>query len=196
MPRDGRRWVCAGLRLCGSFGHTTAVVVQGTKEAACCTRCWLTGVFACLDCVSVVSAVTVCGIVSSKVPVSGVASRATGHPSPRDTYRAFYRVGRPHSGVHVGCPCLVIFHRALSVCGCGGAGSDPSPSCLEIKHSPSYCMLFSFSLNAVGSSLACLLHGVCDSDGEGEHVGGGEALWLRFHEHTCLCLLLCRSTES
>ena len=127
VPQDGRRWVCAGLRLCGSFGHTTAVVVQGTKDAACCTRCWLTGVFACLDCVSVVSAVTVCGIVSSKVPVSGVASRAAGHPSPRDTYRALSRVGRPHSGVHVGCPCLVIFHRALSVCGCGGGVQTQAP---------------------------------------------------------------------
>lgn len=78
--------------------------------------------------------------------VSGVAVRAGGHPSPRDTYCAFSRVGisvgRPHSEVHVGCPCLVIFHRALSMCGWEG-GSDPSPSSLALKHSPSYCMLFS-----------------------------------------------------
>ena len=38
----------------------------------------------------------------------------------------------------------------------------------------------------MGSSLACLLHRVCDSDGDSELVGGGGALWLCFHEHTCL----------
>ena len=85
--------------------------------------------------------------------VSGVAARAAGHPSPRDTYRAFSRVGisvgRPHSGVHVGCPCLVIFHRALSACS-WGEGSDPSPSSLAIKHSPSYCMFFFFFSECCG----------------------------------------------
>ena len=65
--------------------------------------------------------------------VSGVATRAEGHPPPRDTYFAFSRVGisvgRPHSGVHVGCPCLVIFHRALPMCG-GEGGFRRKPHIL------------------------------------------------------------------
>ena len=75
-----------------------------------------------------------------------------------------------------------------SVCVVGGRVQTQAPHPWQLSTPLAIACFFSFSPSAVGSSLACLLHRVCDSDGDGELVGGGGALWLRFHEHTCLCL--------